>query len=227
MLLGASLGTWTAVLAFATFLVAIVAVFAEPLRRWHNRTKVDVTLNALPPDLHQIEMTNTFTGEPAGNAIYSRLRVSNAGTVAAENVEVFVSEVRSGSRVVPTFLPLSLTWSHYVPPSSTMRIPAGMYRHCDLGRFQEHNGDVVFLVSTIVQPNAVSSGLPPNFLPAGEYEIDTTFGGDNVELWSATWRVTFEGPWSDDESVMLKRIKLSRAKNKQSMPLAPSMPRMP
>jgi hypothetical protein len=85
-----------------------------------------------------------------------------------------------------------------------------MYRHCDLGSFRRVNGQVVFVMSTIVQPNPVSGGLPPNVLAAGEYEIDTTFGGDNVELWSATWHVTFNGPWSDDENVMLQRIKLSR-----------------
>ena len=184
-------------------------------------------LNAQPPDLHQIEMTDIRDGASAGKAIYSRLRVSNSGKAAAENVEVFVSEIRSGSQVVPTFLPLSLTWSHYQPASSTTRIPAGMYRHCDLGHFREINGQVVFVMSTIVQPNPVSGGLPPNVLTAGEYEIDTTFGGDNVELWSATWRVTFNGPWSDDEGVMLQRIKLSRVTSRSSVPFEPFKPSMP
>jgi membrane protein implicated in regulation of membrane protease activity len=58
---GWTAGTWTATgtlaLAVATFLVVLVAVFAEPLRRRHARTKVAATLSAQPPDLHQIEMT--------------------------------------------------------------------------------------------------------------------------------------------------------------------------
>lgn len=208
--------TWTAVgtlaLAAATLIVATVAVFAEPLRRRLSRTRVTAELNGRPPDLHQIALTNRFTGAPAGSAMYSRFRIKNEGEVAAESVEVFVSEVRSAAGVVPTFLPLSLTWSHYEPPSSTTRIPAGMYRHCDLGRFVEHDGRTIFLMSTIVQPNAVAGGAPPNFLSEGDYEIDTTVGGDNVRLWSATWRLSFDGRWSDDERLMLKRIKVGRVR---------------
>lgn len=164
--------------------------------------------------MHQIVMTRP-DGQAVGKSLYTRVRVSNEGGVAAENVEVFVSEVRSvqgnDKQVVPTFLPMSLTWSHFAPPSSTVRIPAGLYRHCDLGRFQPIHDRVVFVMSVIVQPNPVAGGAIPHVLEAGTYEIDATITGDNVAPTETSWKLTFDGHWEEDETAMLQRVELVAA----------------
>src|SRR5438034_2621471 len=111
---GTAIGTLA--LAVATVLLAVVAVFAEPLRRRFSHTRLVATIRVAPPDTHQIEV-RTPTGASIGNAVYSRIRVENVGDAAAENVEVLVSRVAAvdaGKETEVTwFLPMSLVWSHF------------------------------------------------------------------------------------------------------------------
>jgi len=214
-----SSGGWTAVgtlaLASATVLLAAVAVFTEPLRRRFSRTHLTVEIRAVPPDMHQIEMRNAVTGASAGLSVYARIRVTNIGPVAAENVEILASRVEQitgGVRAdLASFLPLSLTWSHFQPPTSLVRVPAAVFRHCDLGRFQPLPGDsrTVFVMSTIAQPNPVAGGAIPHVLEAGDYGLHLVVTGDNIEPLQRRFRLRFPSQWSDDEAAMLASVTLT------------------
>jgi len=105
---------------------------------------------------------------------------------------------------------LSLAWSHLQPRTSTIRVPAGLFRHCHLGRFQpDGNGGVVFLFDTFIQPNPVAGGLPPNLLVPGDYRIELMLSSDNAKPVTKRWVLSFAGPWSDDEETLLRQIQLT------------------
>jgi hypothetical protein len=120
-----------------------------------------------------------------------------------------------GQRVfVRTFLPMSLRWSHFQPPSATVRVPRRAFRHCDLGHFtyDVDSQTTIFVFDTIVMPNPVGSGAGefPNVLKAGIYEVDLILTGDNVHVERGRWRIEFPPEWSEDEDEMLERIRIER-----------------
>lgn len=216
------------ILASATFLAVLVALFQEPLRARFSRAKLAIELRKSPPDTHQIDLV---LQRPDGlwervPSIYARIRVRHVAGAAAENAEVMAAEVwrieNGNRRRVDTFLPMSLRWSHFQPPTTTIRVPKGGFRHCDLGHFvstqfvgslnpglQLPPGGSRFWLDTIVQPNAVAGSDVPNMLDPGEYEIELRLIGDNVKPLTTRCRVSFEAEWSDDESMMLGRIELA------------------
>lgn len=206
---GTAIGT--IVLAAATLALAGAALFDDALRKRFRRARLSVEIPATPPDTHQIAMTHVQTGQLLFNAIYVRARVQHQAGPSAENVELVALSVLEidgeQRRRRETFLPLSLSWSHF--GGVAIRIPAGLFRHCDVGRFQpDENRKTVFLLSTAVQPNRVAAGAIPNLLPAGSYEIELLLTGDNVPHQRKRWRLAFEENWSDDEAAMLARIKI-------------------
>jgi len=86
----------------------------------------------------------------------------------------------------------------------------GLFRHCDLGRFQpDGRGGVVFLFDTFIQPNPVAGGLPPNLLVPGDYRVELMLSSDNAKPVTKRWALSFAGPWSDDEETLLRQIQLT------------------
>jgi hypothetical protein len=201
----------TLALAGTTVLAIAVAVFQEPIRRHFTRATVSMEIRLEPPDTHQIDGTDPRTGRFLAKLVYVRIRVEHVKGSPAENVEIVVAKVwrRISKRweVVETFLPLSLAWSHVRTP--TARVPSGLFRHCDLGRFQPENGQPMFVFDLIVQPNPVAGGVVPNALKPGNYMFELQLAGDNVRRITKRWLLNFHGPWSDHEATMLSRIKLT------------------
>jgi hypothetical protein len=199
-------------LAGVTLLTATVAAFQEPLRRHFTRAKLAMEIRLTPPDATQIQGTNPQTGAFISQQLYLRIRVSHVGGKAAENAEILPSmlwrKAADGSwEVVKSFLPLSLAWSHIRTP--TIRVPVGLFRHCDLGNFRpDGQGGVVFLFDTFVQPNPVAGGFPPNLILPGAYRVDLMLTSDNTKPVIRTWELTFDGPWSDDEQTLLSQVDL-------------------
>jgi hypothetical protein len=203
----------TIALAVMTLLIAAVAVYQEPLRRRFLRARVRMTILLEPPDAHMIDGIDPRLGKFLAKLLYIRIRVTHVGGSAAENVEIMANGLwkrRSANEWEPvkTFLPLGLTWSHV--RVSTMRVPAGIFRHCDLGFLSSLNPErkPTFRFDLIVQPNAVAGGVLPNELDPGEYLFELVLVGDNVKRITKRWRFKFSGPWSDDETTMLSRIEL-------------------
>jgi hypothetical protein len=203
----------TLALAGATVLLGIVAVFQEPLRRHFARAKLSMEIRLAPPDSVQIQGTDPRTGQFVTQLLYLRIRVTHRRGKAAENTEILPSALwrKEGPKWAPveTFLPLSLAWSHIQPRTPTIRVPTGLFRHCDLGRFQPGGDEgVVFIFETFIQPNPVAGGLPPNLLLPGEYRFELMLSSDNAEPITKKWDFSFTGPWSDHEQTMLRQVRL-------------------
>lgn len=209
-----AIGTLAAVVA-----ALVLAIFHEHLRQWLWRPKLEILLENRPPDCHLTVMTNLATREQA-DCYYFRIRVRNSGKASAENVQVFIEEVRE-QRADGTFeswtefLPLNLLWAHYRNidfPS----IPPSVYKHCDLGhilsptkrsRFpgEDHNrisgleaSVTVFSLDLAVKPATGTYLLRP-----GRYRIVLVAAGSNGPLVRRTIELSLTGQWFSEETQML------------------------
>jgi hypothetical protein len=196
------------VLAFVTFLAVIAAFLQEKIRRMFSRATLDMEINLIPPDSHQIDITNSDGSSPR-KSIYIRIKVTHIKGAAGENVEIMpisfneIDEL-GVSTPITYFLPINLVWSHFQPRTNTIRVPVGLFRHCDLGHVIElrpHNGPVLIL-DTMVQPNKISDNRIPNVFHPGKYQFELLLSGDNVKVLKKKWEIQIID-WSDTESVML------------------------
>ena len=65
----------------------------------------------------------------------------------------------------------------------------------------------------MVQPFGVgSAGDLPNLFGPGICEIELVLSADNAPPIRETWKIGFEGLWSNDESTMLERLTVARGK---------------
>lgn len=210
---------WVSVgLAVVTFLALVVALFQERIRKYWNRAVLDMEINLIPPDCHQISLLNQ-QGEIVGQTIYIRIKVLHKSGSAGENVEIMpihfwrVDENNKLS-VLKYFLPISLVWSHFQPRTNTIRVPVSLFRHCDFGHFlKSQNGDkAILLLDTMVQPNPVADGEIPNVIKPGKFHFELLLSGDNVKSLRKKWEIEFD-KWSDNESEMLNsNIKIKEVK---------------
>ena len=208
---------WTAIGTLALAIATVVAVFLqEPVRkRRFGMARVALEVSASPPDVHMIEMRNPTNGVLIGRVLYLRLRATHRGGPSIENAEVVATgvwRIVDGHREPHTaFLPMPLLWSS-ASGSTTIRIPAGVFRHCDLGyigRIGVSQSNLT--LSTAVQPFGVGShGKPASVLEHGAWEIETVLTADNVKPVHSSWHVGFSADWSDDESVMLSKVTVQR-----------------
>lgn len=123
-----------AALAVAILALAI-ALLQEPIRSYFARAELSIEINKRQPDTNQIHLIAEFPVASSGlgrcevRGIYVRIRVSHLEGRAAENAEVMASDLwrlSNGRRErVSTFLPMSLRWSHFQPPTTTTRVPIG------------------------------------------------------------------------------------------------------
>ena len=195
-------------LAILTFLVVIAAFLQEKIRRMFSGAVLDMKINLVPPDTHQIDITSP-DGSNRRKSIYIRVKVEHIKGAAGENVEIIpisfckVDELNI-PRPVTYFLPISLVWSHFQPRTNIIRVPVGLFRHCDFGHIIElrpQNGPILIL-DTMVQPNPVSGGDIPNIFMPGKYQFELLLSGDNVRFLKKKWEIELLG-WSDNESIML------------------------
>ena len=205
-------------LAIVTFLVFVVALFQERIRRYWNRAVLDMEINLTPPNSHQISLSNP-QGQIIGQTIYIRIKVLHKIGSAGENVEIMPVKfwrVNENNKplILKYFLPINLVWSNFQPRTNTIRVPIGLFRHCDFGHFvksQSENKSILSL-DTIIQPNPVANGEIPNVIKSGKYHFELLLSGDNVKALRKKWEIEFD-EWSDDESEMLnKNIKIKEIK---------------
>jgi len=198
------------VLSLITLLAVLVALLQEPIRKYLSKSKIKVEIKKIPPDCHQILLTNPTTGAPVGNVIYSRIRITNLSKKSsATNVEVFISrfwniDKHNNRKEITTFLPMNLKWSH-THEIRTSVLPI-FYRYCDFGSFRNLNGNVCLILNTIVQPNPVSGGKVPNVIEAGRYVFQLEISGENIDPVSKQWELQFKNEWHEEEQKMLNSI---------------------
>lgn len=199
-------------LAIVTFGALLVALFQEKIKGWFNRARFDMEINLAPPDCHQIDL-NDPRGAFICKSLYVRIKVSHKNGIAGENIEIMpvsFSSVSSDGDVgkLDYFLPINLAWSHFQPRTSVMRVPVGLFRHCDFGHFiKSSDGSSLLILDTIIQPNRVAGGEIPNVIKPGKYVFELLLSGDNVKPFTKKWELEFD-QWSDEEVLMLESIKI-------------------
>lgn len=201
------------VLACVTFLVFLGALFQERIRKYWNRSILDMKINLVPPDCqqidlsYQIEITDTMKPKFIEKSIYIRIKVEHKKGSAGENVEIMpinfwrVNSMNELSKL-EHFLPISLLWSHFRQP--IIRVPVDLFRHCDFGHFVNREGKPLLILDTAVQPNMVANNEIPNQIKYGKYQFELLLSGDNVRAIRKKWEIEFY-EWSDDEKIMLNK----------------------
>ena len=218
-------------------IVAIIAIFQDKIRAWLLRPKLQISILVASPDCHKTKYhfstEKQFTSGSAApipatghmevfletEAYYFRLRVANSGNQKAESVEVFATELSrrlaDGTfKVVDSFLPMNLVWSHvhwiFFPA-----ISPGTYKHCDLAhvinpQMREHvpleddkwpnvsPEETILSFDTIVKPYTKNYLVCP-----GTYRLVLTVAAANSKPISKTFEITLTGNWYDDEQRML------------------------
>jgi len=160
--------------------------------------------------------------EVNADVYYLRVRVTNDGNVAAKNVEVFASELKTkrageGYVAVTSFLPMNLVWSQiggvYVP-----QIAPKMHRHCDVARVIDPALRREFKPSDKtwdeVDPQApildicthVKVNTLPHLVPAGTYRLTIIAAGANTEPVTATIEITLKGWYASTERMLTDGI---------------------
>lgn len=197
--------------AVATFLAVLVALFQEKTKDYFNRARLKATIPHVPPHSHKIMATS------GAALLYVRILVEHKGGDPAENVEVMLTqcwEYGDAGRVPrSSFLPLNLSWSHFQPRQHTIRVPVGLFRHCDLGYLVQQENTVAFRFDTIVQPNTVGDDRSlPNVVGPGRYEIEVQISGDNTRTTKDRWILEIDGEWDSSEERMLsEHLRITRA----------------
>ena len=109
---------WSAAVAVGTIALAVVAAFSEEIKKAFNRTKLRFKFAQAEPDCHEITMTGQDQAGTIARAksYWVRFRVYNDGRNAAENVEVFLSDVfrieNGNPQVHRRHIPLDLKWAN-------------------------------------------------------------------------------------------------------------------
>jgi len=196
------------ILAAITFFAVFVALFQERIRKWWNRSVLDMEISLAPPDCHQIAMSDKY-GKIIEKTIYLRIKVIHKRGAAGENVEIMPIKFWSiddnnNLSIVKHFLPINLVWSHFQPRTNITRIPVGLFRHCDFGHLicRGREQEAVLVVDTLTQPNPVANEEIPNVIRPGKYKFELLLSGDNVRAVRKTWEIKFK-KWSEDENEML------------------------
>jgi hypothetical protein len=200
---------WNAISAMATLAAVIVALFYDPLRRWRNSPKLELTWRSR--DTGVLDMDPIFDDENAVS-IY-RLLVRNAGREAAQQVEVIVNDLyarRNDSdwKAVYGFIPTALKWTHsglghceYLPGQSERLCDFGVYKNVST---HDSTADE-FEFMTIVRPKNVY-----NRLPEGTYLGRLIATAINCKATELLVKIEI-GPTLDTQSIDAIFFKLSRA----------------
>ncbi|MBP9772471.1 MAG: hypothetical protein KBD26_01430 [Candidatus Pacebacteria bacterium] len=197
------------VLACITLLAVLVALFQEKIKNYFSRAKVKFEINLIPPDCHQITLSDLNSGKHISNCIYIRICVIHLKGATAKNVEVIISNFweidNYGTRKISKkFIPMNLIWSHF--RTQLIQIPNGIFRYCDLGYIAPMAAKNTYLkLDTITQPGMVSGGEFPNIFKAGKYEFELVLTGDNVQPKTQCWSLDFDGVWVENENEMLAK----------------------
>jgi len=200
--------------ALATVIIAAVAVFQDPIRRWVMSPRLELRVRVAPPECHQ-----TIWRTPNGDypCYYFRLVVTNCGKTEAREVELFAAGLKRKQKDgsfedVPRFTPMSLLWSHVGKPNLPILCP-DMPKVCDLAHVfaPQHRRAFGHTLPGVADDKAILAfdlQVEPNMLghlaEPGTYRMDLVLGAANVSPKRYALEITFPGAWFDDESQMLR-----------------------
>jgi len=206
-----------------TIILALVAVFQDDIRRWRASARLKVSIQVRRPWCAKVP--DEYTLSPGGPELYAsvyylRLAVENVGTVAAENVEVFVNEIRRFDantkqyRSTP-FDSMNLVWAYI--HTTHQDLPINIQKYCDLAHVHDpvmrnhfpkeyptdyHSPlETILCLNTWYQPKSRGYLLPP-----GTYFVWLTIGGTNCKRIQSYLRISLTGKWTDEEDLMASEV---------------------
>jgi len=186
-------------IAIGTISLAVIAAFQDKIRGWIMRPKLDIVLDARPPDCHKTWMKSYNPDGTINRQVecyYLRLRVKNSGNHRAELVEVFATglekqQADDSFSKVESFLPLNLRWSH-ISKAFVDAISPEMEKHCDIGHIIDPAQRATLLMEDdpsvgvpdrtllsfdfVVKPHTMSHLIPP-----GKYRLSLLIGASNTK----------------------------------------------
>ncbi len=205
-------------IAIGTISLAVIAAFQDKIRGWIMRPKLDIVLDARPPDCHKTWLKSASQSIQV-ECYYFRLRVKNSGNHRAELVEVFATglekqQADDSFSEVESFLPLNLRWSH-ISKTFVDAISPGMEKHCDIGHIIDpaqratlHMEDdpslgvpdkTLLSFDFVVKPYTMSHLIPP-----GKYRLSLLIGASNTKPVKKTIEINVTGDWYSNEAEMLR-----------------------
>ena len=217
---------WTAIGTMSLAVVTVFAVFIEKFLRWWRRPRLHLSIRTAPPDCQKInDMLKSASGSIDYIPTYFyRLLIENIGRSTAEQVEVYISNLRIRDKSigdytpVKNFMPLNLVWSHRDQQSVkvSVRIPRGISKHCDffharepelrekharlLERLPERYPHTLICLETSVRPNNLSHILRPS-----NYKATLKVASANAQLVEKEVEIDLKPRWFDSESVMFSK----------------------
>jgi len=207
--------------AFATILLAIVAVWQERIRAWWDSPRFEVTAETTPPCCNKVELSNAKDGHFVAECIYLRINVKNVGRSTARNVEVYAESlelIRAELKLerVQSFPPMHLTWSNTPRHIIINRLGAAMSRYCDVGRIVDPQ-----LRNNVSGDNSPRLGLDSNtvslcfslqtspnhkahIVGPGNYVLTVLVAAENRKPNKHKIKLFVHGTWHSDEAIMLR-----------------------
>lgn len=157
------------------------------------------------------------------SSFYFRLRVSNSGGGAAENVEVFLKSLEEKSKGkycrVETFVPVNLTWTH-TDQMYLGNLPQDIEKTCELGFVMDpdelssdfrktlklQKGQTALFLSVSHRRE-----LPPYVLPQGEYRLTAVIVASNSKPKHYQFEINVIGRWSSDPAEFTEKCVVIKA----------------
>jgi hypothetical protein len=111
-------------IAFGALLVALLAISGDAIKDWFYAPRLQVSVQLQPPYCQRLI-----------SGTYFRLMVENNSRIAAENVELWIVELRRGTNansIRIDLVPIPLEWTH-TTSSVAPSINPSFHRYCEFG----------------------------------------------------------------------------------------------
>ncbi|WP_407426888.1 hypothetical protein [Treponema sp.] len=181
----------------ANFIIAFIAIFGEKIRNIFYKPELDISITALFPDCN---LTSFSSGQ---RAFFFRLAVVNTGSVDANNVQVYLNNVKikgldGNYSICNNVLPMNLMWSYQdnepIKTSIAQVISPGMKKYCDF-IYTVENSNCCTLCTEIP---LFSYGIPSNYIARGDYIANIIVFASNSKPKSFDIQFEYKGFWSDN-----------------------------
>lgn len=205
-------------IASATFLAVLVALFAERFWKWLDRPRIKVYFSDQDSECyHKTTMDIHYRNGQTIESIsiptyYVRLKVFNSGRETLNNVEVVLEKIEPRPT---TFMSLNLSWAGFINPPNdikrTVRIPSRQSRVVDVIEVMEPNQTLQFAnkLGTQNDPDTNryrayikgfrSCSIKPNTLsdvsPSGKYIFHIGIYADRVKPKIVKLSIKYTGDW--------------------------------
>lgn len=198
---------WVAAGAVGTFIVAVVALFANQLRRYVLPARLQLQIHPRSPAFQLVQRNydlGHFEGLGSIASYWFRLWIYNAGGSSANGVQVFVAKLEQkidgDYETVASFLPANLVWTHD-DATERQAIHKGMGAYVELGYFDAPNAEAAQHLCLRVEGSSTDGHL----LTAGRYRLTVRVAAEYVGPVDYVIEINVDGGWDPNPDVMFAK----------------------